>query len=268
MSSMGAACSLWQAACVNWFPLLRLIAPVVGFAALYFWVVRRQRLAALTKAVDVEAIAEIALLEAARMRHSAVTALHFLDAIALDPQGQRVLRAARMDPVAFGRAVQAQLASSGLPKLPDGRDYRNAEANAIATGWTVSFLRRLATRQRLTVPGLLVQLSFEEGAEHILDAHGFARASVRDLVVSNMPVAPAVELVNDNVTTVDFVIEALADLAKMDEPTAMAFSRAVHFRGREWIALPSAEEAHRLAAALTERARAAGFPLEAKAIVE
>lgn len=171
-----------------------------------------------------------------------------------------------MDPIALARATQEQLAISRLPKLPEGRDYRTAESNALAGRWLTSFLRRAAWRRRLTIPGLLVQLSFEESVEPLLDAQGFARSLVRDLVVSQKPVAPAVEIVNDNVTTADFVTDALRELADMDEPTAAAFTQAVHWRGREWIALSSAEEARRLAASLTERARAAGFPFEAKVV--
>jgi ATP-dependent Clp protease adapter protein ClpS len=241
---------------------------VGGFVVAWSWFVRRQRIRLLGEAVDARALTEIATHDAIDLGHASVEPVHLLRAITLDPRGQRTLRAGRIDAVGLRTACDALMRELPIPRLPSERDYRSSEAKKISHGWLIRFLRRAAGRRRATIPGLLVQLTFERQIEHVLEQHGVTRDVFRDLAVGDDPLAPAVEVVNDNVTKFDFVVDALSDVAGMDDSSARAFARAVHVRGREWLAVASADEARGIATALVERARAAGIPLEARAILD
>ena len=74
----------------------------------------------------------------------------------------------------------------------------------------------------------------------------------------------SVVLINDNITTQDFVVELLREVFdKGDEARGLMLD--VHHHGRGVVGRLDAEEARRKIAAARERARSAGFPLWIKA---
>jgi len=228
---------------------------VGGFIVAWSWFVRRQRIQLLGEAVDARALTEIATHDAIDLGHASVEPVHLLRAITLDPRGQRTLRAGRIDAAGLRTACDALMHEFPIPRLPSERDYRSSEATKISHGWLIRFLRRAAGRRRATLPRLLVQLTFERQIEAVLEQHGVTRDVFRELTVGSDPLAPAVEIVNDTVTKFDFVVDALSDVAGMDDAMARAFARSVHVRGREWFAVTSVEEARRVAATLVDRAQ-------------
>jgi len=244
------------------------VLAVAGFVAAWSFVRSRLLMRALAGNTDARVARLLAIQEAHARGHASVQPVHLLLALALDPRGERTLRAAGADPEAVRLACEELLKRLSIPRLAlEAADYRSPNELAVAAGgWFPGFFRRAAARQRATVAGFFVQLTFEDQVAAVLDQYGVTRDVLRDLRVPVEPVAPAVEVINDDVTTYDFVVTSLCDIAGMTDQRAHAFARAVAARGREWFDVPSSDDAQRIARALVERARAAGFPLEATAV--
>ncbi len=66
---------------------------------------------------------------------------------------------------------------------------------------------------------------------------------------------------NDDVTTFDFVIQALMDIFDKDQATAQTLAYAVHSQGSAVVGQYSKEVAETKVAEVTEQARAQGYPL-------
>lgn len=73
-----------------------------------------------------------------------------------------------------------------------------------------------------------------------------------------------VVLVNDDYTTVDFVISILQSVFKHDEETAKAITVQIHTTGSGIAGIYSFEIAEAKAVETTQLARAANFPLQTK----
>jgi ATP-dependent Clp protease adaptor protein ClpS len=66
---------------------------------------------------------------------------------------------------------------------------------------------------------------------------------------------------NDNVTTMEFVVSILMSLFHLDQPTAVRLMLEVHHTGAAVVAVLPLEEAELRQQQVHEAARAAGFPL-------
>jgi ATP-dependent Clp protease adapter protein ClpS len=75
-----------------------------------------------------------------------------------------------------------------------------------------------------------------------------------------------VEILNDNETSVEFVISALEKHAGMERRAALLIAVNIHMKGGVIIERQSFEEAEKLSTSIVQSARAAQFPLVCRAI--
>jgi ATP-dependent Clp protease adaptor protein ClpS len=90
----------------------------------------------------------------------------------------------------------------------------------------------------------------------LLQLEGFAPAGFRH----------GVEILNDDRTTMDFVVSVLKKNVGLDEPAAIRTMLEIHRSGGVILARESLEEAKRLADAVTEEARLGNHPLTCRAV--
>jgi ATP-dependent Clp protease adapter protein ClpS len=75
-----------------------------------------------------------------------------------------------------------------------------------------------------------------------------------------------VEILNDNETSLEFVVSALQEHAGMKRKAALLAAVNIHMKGGVILELKSLEDAERLAAAIVRSARGASFPLVCRAL--
>ncbi|MBI2390976.1 MAG: ATP-dependent Clp protease adaptor ClpS [Deltaproteobacteria bacterium] len=243
----------------TFFLITAVVAGVVSWMGL-----RHSEALAWERAADMRVALGVASREAARRAHRTAGSAHLLLAVTLDPHGRRTLVAAGIDPDAL-RADCEELVEA-TPKQPPADSYRTSSRSVPDYSVVTSIVRRALRLGRTSVAGLLTHLLYDHDVGPALKRHGGASEVFSRVAVPPESVVPAVELMNDQVTTFEFVRDALCEHAALDVSAAAAFAVAVHERGRERIPVGSLAEAERVAGALVEGARAAGYPLQARAI--
>ena len=83
-------------------------------------------------------------------------------------------------------------------------------------------------------------------------------------VIAEVPKKWSVFLVNDNTTTIDFVVSVLMDIFNHDEETAVGITYDIHHNGQGLAGIYNFEIAEAKAVETTSRARSNGFPLQTK----
>lgn len=83
-------------------------------------------------------------------------------------------------------------------------------------------------------------------------------------VITEEPKRWSVFLVNDDSTTMEFVVDVLMDIFKHDEVSAVSITYEIHNRGQGLAGIYDFEIAEAKAVETTSRARASGFPLQTK----
>lgn len=78
-------------------------------------------------------------------------------------------------------------------------------------------------------------------------------------------IAHGVELLNDDETPMNFVVETLELYLRLDRPTAVRTMLAIHTGGRAVVAVASKADAVRLSRAISNRARHHKFPFVCRA---
>jgi ATP-dependent Clp protease adaptor protein ClpS len=69
---------------------------------------------------------------------------------------------------------------------------------------------------------------------------------------------------NDNVTSMEFVVQSIVEIFEYDEVTAEAITMQVHDEGSATVAVMSYEMAEQKGLEVTHLARSQGFPLQVK----
>jgi ATP-dependent Clp protease adaptor protein ClpS len=137
--------------------------------------------------------------------------------------------------------------------------------------WSVKFLRNKSPKrlQLLTINNIVI---------NVLAGNGACKHNIKDLKMANIEVnskiKPNVSLrepplfkivyLNDDVTSMDFVVTSLIEYFNYNPDTASAITVDIHEKGSAVVAVLPFEIAEQLGIEVTLEARALGFPLQVK----
>lgn len=215
--------------------------------------VRRARWRSLGRSVDVQLAMELAVLEATKRGHAAMDVVHFAYALTLDPEGRVLFEGSGASLAALRSDLRALLATA--PALT--AEYRSSPTGPALSARVEPFLRRAASFQPLGVASLVIALTSEPDVGPVLARHGMTLSAALDAQRGG-PDGTSLIIVNDEKTTMAFVVEALCEVLGVEHEEALAIAMGVHARGAARLAVAEAE---RVAGEMTARAEQAGFPL-------
>jgi ATP-dependent Clp protease adaptor protein ClpS len=264
-------CCAATAGKLSWLEeLIYTIVVASGFAVMWWQHLRRRGKPRQLRAPVVDEQLEIALhvaVHEASTRHQAIQPIHLVYGLLQDEQVVAMARGAGGDVDAIETAVLAELdrveelAGKTEPTLSVVSSRVLARVSSMATARS-----RLASCADLLANLIQVDPAaggvFEVGGVRATDVlfglvHGVAE---KDLPVPARGQVSVV-LINDDVTTQEFVVDLLEEHFGHSEPKANALMLDCHHAGRATIGLFSATEASRRARAAAESARSSGFPL-------
>jgi ATP-dependent Clp protease adapter protein ClpS len=151
-----------------------------------------------------------------------------------------------------------------LPKKSDARRPTLRLEATSALQWGVAHERDFGHRMAAALAGVL---QVHCVARDRLRAHGVREEMLRPIAEPKArgPVGDeAIVLTNDDVTPLSVVVELLGTHLRMTDLEAWDLAAEVHVRGSVCVWRCNREEAARLAAAIADGARSAGFPLQVR----